>query len=402
MLTLLIVLFTMNGVISTKAAPKVKFSDVENYLEITENLIIAGNVTDEVIYQELDDYLASETEKMIVIYDFNGHIKDIMFDVYSEDAFAFLYYRNAHGTLISKEIRGTDLNETSKNLNLKKFFKKYYKDYTKEKEEKIKQATSNKDINLTQVFSTTSETCDFSIPKYIVSVTDIYEKYSYIVADSHVYRCTVNGIYIFRIENQVQYTSGAAAVESFYNNEYQGYSSSLVGSLEKHVVNGYGTWYSAQPLGTDYWPKNETQYRTITSGFNTSLTLGNTQSTSASASENGFGLSVGSEFSSSLSIGFFYSETWKEEQPTNNSQWLSSSEGAGWGYTNFPNDGTTSITVYPGILLETIPATPYAMRYNGEFHMNYSFVTKNYGLLGITLDTKTQTFEKIILLDITI
>ena len=149
-------------------------------------------------------------------------------------------------------------------------------------------------------------------------------------------------------------------------------------------------------------PKNETRYRTITSGFNTSVTLRNTQSTTASGSEDGFGLSVGSEFSSSTTLGYFYSETWEEAYPTNNSQWLSQSEGAGWEYTNYPHNPDLSVTVYPGILVETIPATPYAMRYNGQYHMNYNFVTKDYGWFGIVLNTETQSFEKIIYLDVII
>ena len=340
----------------------------------------------------------------MVIYNLTGNVYDILFDQELSNAFGVLYYYDNNNTLRRYRISGEDVSKNEKKIDLDEYLNQYYEKFKDDKSEIHDSntiTTDNQVLYLSNTIELYSEGEDFGSPIMILGGTDIYGAYSYVVHEHLVFRYTVGSNYIFRVESKVQFTSGNAAVESSFDNRYKSYYGLVSGELEKHIEYGYGTWYSAQPKKLDYRPKKEISYRTITSGFNINLTLGRTESIDADVGEDGYGISANSEFSSTLGFGYFYQETRTIQIPTMNAQWLSLTEGAAWEYTTFNNNPDVAVTVYPGMLFETIPAYPYAMRYNGEYHVNIEFVTRRY-FLGIPVSTKTQALEEIIMLDVLI
>lgn len=366
-----------------------------NYYSINDDVITFANVNDPNLINMAKELITPE--HLVIIYSLEKNVKDLLYNQEYENTFGYLYYYNELGTLVRMRISGDMLSENSKKIELKKHLEINYEKYKETKVKKI-----NNDIEeLTVPVLLTTTTCDFGIPKLSLGGTDIHGDYSYIVHEHLVYRCDVGTNYIFRVESKVQFTSGDAAVEPGYNDNYQSNYGIITGELFKHVEYGYGTWYSAQPKKLDYFPKNEPAYRTITSGYDINLTLGRTDSTSVSASETGFGISAGSEFSSSIGLGYFYQETRTVSVPNMNALWLSQTEGAAWEFTSFSHSPDKAVTVYPGMLFETIPATPYAMRYNGEYHVNIHFKTK-YDRKYLWDLYQNQYVEEIILLDVMI
>ena len=57
--------------------------------------------------------------------------------------------------------------------------------------------------------------------------------------------------------------------------------------------------------------------------------------------------------------------------------WLSLNEGAGWDYTGYDQDKDNAVTVYPGMLMESKRATPYAMVANGVATIKTKFIVRS-------------------------
>ena len=181
-----------------------------------------------------------------------------------------------------------------------------------------------------------------------------------------------------------QFTPGCVAGQFDSNYRTDRYNGDAKIKLDgvRHYEYGYGTWASAVPNALDYWPKNAPDYRTITSGYKITLTIGNTSSAGGSGGEDGFEVSVDSKLNSSLKLEYYYQETYTESNPRMSSQFLPNTTGGSWLYTNFSEPASTkTFTSYPGLLFETIVPSSYPGRIIGDVEVTTGYVV--WGSLGI-------------------
>lgn len=370
---------------------KIEIEDKINYHLVEEDIIIFANIKDVSLIEKAKGLISPNN--IVIIYDLEDDVVDLLYNQEYKNTFAYIYYYNSLGTLVRMRISGENLSKKSKEIELKNHLNLNYEKYELEKikKEKIKLEKLSKGEELNKVTNN-----NFEVPKFSFGGTDIHSNYSYIVHEHLVYRNNIGDNYIFRVESKVQFTSGKAAVESGYDKSYKSNYAIIKGELFKYIASGYGVWESAQPKRVDYFPKNEPSYRTITSGFNLNLTLGRTDVVGAEIGSNGFGVQASSKLSSNVGLGYFYQETRTVSVPDMNALWLSQTEGAAWEFIEFETSPDKSVTVYPGMLFETIPATPYPMRFNGEYHINIHFKTKKQFIFNWY---QNQYVEEIILLD---
>lgn len=184
----------------------------------------------------------------------------------------------------------------------------------------------------------------------------------YLIADTFVsgYRHS-EGFYLFRVDQRFEFTSGNSAVESGFDKNWVGEGAEMSIYLTGHTIqNHYGSFTSPTPQRINYWPKNSPVYKTITSGIDSNLTWGRTQSVSGGFNGDQFGAQASSAFESSFGIGFHYSETYQESYPTIDAKELSEQEGIGIKGTRFSGKKITerSVSLTCGMLLETkIPSS---------------------------------------------
>lgn len=238
---------------------------------------------------------------------------------------------------------------------------------------------------------------NFNLPyAHYQSIT--IKEYGYLFWEILMYRFNINENLFYRAEMKVQFVSGNAAIEEDYDQSYYSHSAQVKAELRAYQDPVTGL-KSEEPILLDYWPKNQIQYRIITSGFNLGLTVGRTQSASGGINENGYNINVGSEFSSSYSMGYFYQEQWTQYYPSQNSMILSQNVGSGWDYYNFNDENDIAVTVYPGIFVESMIIPQQYYKNAGVLHVTYKFEVKKKVLfwyvyenisLGYVFDLETE------------
>ncbi len=330
-------------------------SSESSVTSLDQNIIFLKNVS----LDTLNEYYNQQNENqdlLLLYYNTNNTANLHESAVKSNYIYAMSrFYKN--GTLYQKTVLGSTLNNVIK-AKINEVFVDSAVNYSQQ---------LSKNLNLI------TETTDFE--SAYANYTDIIigeNNRGYLVLNYLVFRYTNNGKYLFRIENSVQFTSGRAAIESNYDDNWLSNYATVNVKFNKSVQYGYGVWYSAMPNALDYWPKNNAQYKTITSGYDVSFTWGRTESAGVSTGDNGFGLNVNSAFTFNTTYAYHYQEQWVQTYPSQNSQWLSQSEGAAWEYTGFNHDNDIAVNVYPGILVESKRATP-VMPTNGKATIEVRF-----------------------------
>ena len=381
-----------NGV--KKNVPTLNFGN-SNFLYETKDLFITNNIKDvNDIYEQI------QSGKFVFNYDSNGNVYNYLYNEQLDNTYALAYYLDSEGVLnfctLTYSESSNRPNGKLTNKDIKDYYYQKANDYFEEKAKDVEEATQGiQAIGL-------NSTDEFNIPKISYDNTIIHSnKYGYIIIKSLLFRKQVENFYLYRVESRVQLTSGDAAVETGYNSSYNSYSALIKGVLEKNVVYGYGTWYSNQPQLVDYFPMNAPRYRTITSGINLSLTLGRTTEVGASGGDNGFGISGSAKLESSIGLSYFYQSSETFDIPRMNAMELSLEEGAGWEYTNFSNSPDTSVTVFPGMLIE-VEKAPYQAAVDGKYIFTVDFKVRalRYSFwLGWYIDTQSIFGEQVIYLD---
>ena len=381
-----------NGV--KKNVPTLNFGN-SNFLYETKDLFITNNIKDvNDIYEQI------QSGKFVFNYDSNGNVYNYLYNEQLDNTYALAYYLDSEGVLnfctLTYSESSNRPNGKLTNKDIKDYYYQKANDYFEEKAKDVEEATQGiQAIGL-------NSTDEFNIPKISYDNTIIHSnKYGYIIIKSLLFRKQVENFYLYRVESRVQLTSGDAAVETGYNSSYNSYSALIKGVLEKNVVYGYGTWYSNQPQLVDYFPMNAPRYRTITSGINLSLTLGRTTEVGASGGDNGFGISGSAKLESSIGLSYFYQSSETFQIPRMNAMELSLEEGAGWEYTNFSNSPDTSVTVFPGMLIE-VEKAPYQAAVDGKYIFTVDFKVRalRYSFwLGWYIDTQSIFGEQVIYLD---
>jgi hypothetical protein len=351
-----------------KNVPNINFNK-SNFLFETKDLFITNNIEDvNDIYEQI------QSGKFVFNYDKDGNVYNYLYNDQLDNVYAISYYLDNDGLLnICTLTYSEDTNRSDGKLkenDIKDYYYKKANDYFLEKE--------NNELTAGIQAVVLNSTDDFTVPKASYEKTVIHSnKYGYIIMKSLLFRKQIENFFLYRVESRVQLTSGDAAVETGYNSNYKSKKALITGILEKNVVYGYGTWYSNQPQLVDYFPMNAPRYRTITSGINLSLTLGRTTEVGVSGGDNGFGISGSAKLESSVGISYFYQSSETFEIPRMNAMELSQEEGAAWEYTDFSKDPDTSVTVYPGMLIEVIKA-PYQASVDGKYTFTVDFKVDQY------------------------
>ncbi|MDR4969246.1 MAG: hypothetical protein RG740_06475, partial [Acholeplasmataceae bacterium] len=125
-------------------------------------------------------------------------------------------------------------------------------------------------------------------------------------------------------------------------------------------------------------------------------TLGQTQSATASGGTD-TGASATSEFASSFNIQYFYQATSEFLSPLLSSGEVSSGQGSFWKLSHWGPD--RSVTVFPGTLIEIVPA-PYNARFDGNYNLNIDFTVarRRFGIFSY-IDHTSFGYSTIIYLD---
>ncbi len=152
----------------------------------------------------------------------------------------------------------------------------------------------------------------------------------YIIADTYISYFSHGLNKLFRMDQRIEMASGkvASKAESGYDAHWVGNDALIKTTIAPHITNNhYGSFTAPSPNYLYGWPNNAPQYKTITSGFDSGLSWGNTRKTEGYVGSDSFGAKVSDSFTSSFNIGFSYSETYQESYPSLDSAELSKEEG---------------------------------------------------------------------------
>jgi hypothetical protein len=376
----------------SKNVPAISFNK-SNFLFETKDLFITNNIED-----VNDIYGQIQSGKFVFNYDKDGNVYNYLYNEQLDNIYAIAYYLDNEGLLnictLTYSGDTSRSNEKLKENDIKDYYYKKANDYFVEKADNGL-AVSTQSIVL-------NSTDEFNIPKASYEKTVIHSNMAgYLIIRTLLYRKQIGNIYLYRVESRVQLTSGDAAVEEGYISSYNSKRALIKGVLEQNVSYGYGIWYSNQPKLVDYFPMNAPRYRTITSGIDINLTLGMTAEVGANAGDNGFGVSGSAKFESSIGLSYFYQSSETFEIPRMNAMQLSLQEGAAWEYTNFSKSPDTSVTVFPGMLIE-VEKAPYQAAIDGKYTFTVDFKVSRILFLpfiGLFEDIQTILGEQVIYLD---
>jgi hypothetical protein len=359
------------------------FLEISVVAESSSNLLVRNHIHDEnviLINQEVtasnkDVITLAKSGKFIYAYSTNKYVFDYYSNEYLDDVYAISYYYDENSIFTIEKLIFPDSTLSYSNRKDSKLNEHLMNSYNrfneKEKLEPTESSTTKAEV-ITDLDASLDN--NFEIPRVKYKDTVIEQDMKgYFIYTSFLYRYFLDDVTLYRVDSAVQFTSGssAASYENF-DDRYEAYEGAISATLTKNVQYGYGIWYSNQPYLLDYYPHTTPVYRTITSGITLGLTLGQTQSATASGGTN-TGASATSEFSSSFNIQYFYQATSEFASPLLSSGEVSSGQGCFWNLTQWGPD--RSITVFPGTLIEVIPADNNA-RFDGNYNLNIDFTVR--------------------------
>ena len=338
--------------------------DLQQFLSNSENendKIIFSDMSEESVV--LRDRLESDKNFLLLIFNENGAKDELLMSNSKNDKiYASARFYDENGTLQVRLVMSDSFDKRVIEKSREMFLNSVY-EFKKIESNKSKETLKSADIN-------------YFISAYASYQATVVRSYGYLHWQNILFRYTYGDKVLFRIEWSVQFVSGHASIESGYDKKWKSHSSQVKAEFG-HFNDPISGLDSPTPILLDYWPKNQIQYKTITSGFDIGLTWGRTESANAGVGENGFNIGVGSQFSSELSIGYHYQEQWIESYPSQNSMRLSQSVGAGWQYNNFSESNDIAVTVYPGVLVESKINNSQHHKAAGMLYTSYEFEVKN-------------------------
>ncbi len=325
------------------------------------------------INQDLDvnKYNISElvdNGKLVYVYNQNNYIFDYYTNKISLDTYATAYYYDDESLFTIEKLVFSGSNDILKADDII---------YLADHFDRISSDFLNSKVSLCDnsiIEKSALSTIDFTTPISRIKSTVIQsQKKGYFIVDTFLYRQFLNGFTLYRVDSSVQLTSGHSATSGEgFNSKYKAYRSDISGTLNRNIEYGYGTWASNQPFLLDYYPHTTPVYRTITSGIQIGLTLGRTEEATMSGGTN-TGASATSTFLSEFNFQYFYQATSEFQSPLLSSGELSSGEGSFWKLFSWGPD--RSVTVYPGALVEVVPAN-YNARYDGKYLLKVKFTVR--------------------------
>lgn len=350
-----------------------------DYYFDSQDLVIIGNDSDLSAIKRFDSDFNILKEKVVLVYDYNTNVKNLINEQEESNVFGILYYYDIHGVL---NIIKLERNGYFSKQEMKKLLDEHLGLETKNvlQQKRLHQLKAynlemNKDINNTYEapIEIQSNNNDDDLPILRVRKKTFDSYYGYFILGYDLYRYNTDYFNIYRVQVGIQFTSGFSANDSDYEDSHKSKRANVRFELNQNIQYGYGVWPSEQPLLLDYWPKNELMYKTITSGIQYGLTIGKGGGASAGATESGFEVSASSTFNSEFGWSYNYSETVTVSTPFIDGKQLSKEEGASWSLRNFNLDYDPTVTIYPGILLE-VGRNRFGGRYDGECNISIEYV----------------------------
>ena len=381
----LVLVFTMSIGLVYADAPD-EFSTItaeKNFYYSDKEMVLVGNFAD---YQSVDLNRQLKDGKAVYVYDISGTLYDFYQEQELKDTYALVYYYGADGVLNRNEYN-LGFNEPKTDAELLSRIQRYLKN--------VKDTMKTKK----QLGGLVVQSGDGSAYTRVLYDIISYERepYGYIVMTNQLYRAVIDEVYFYRVENMFQFVPGfvASKYDSNYESKWQNEGASIEIEGVK-VTDDYTGETSAVPNSLDYWPKHAPNYRTITSGYKTTMTIGNTSSLGGSIGEDGFGLTVDSKLSSTHGLEYFYQETYTGTNPTMSAQYLPSAKGTSWAYYDFTNiSRQQTLVVYPGALFETMIPSSYEKDGIGLIRISFHLDLKDYGW---GWEYSTPEFQKILVM----